>query len=265
MQISNSSLKTWWECPLKFQEMYINGLNQPPSEALQFGDRFHQRLQCHFTGLSAVGVGYVYAAPYLSPQIEADVLAMYEAFLAAYPVEPFEVLECEKQFDLPIPGSTHRYVGRLDMVVKDKATRKLQIVETKTEKAGSKRNSAKAWTARTQASLYVYAAQQLFSEPIDTVILNVCTKPSPKGQSGPSFRRDTLYRSPLQVAEALKDLQYVAGQITALEGKEFPANRNACTSDYGWNCQFWDLHNVARSQELLDTFVQIKPYSYLDM
>lgn len=266
MKLSNSSISTFWFCPLKFQEQYINGLQQPETDAMKFGTRFHERIQALYEGLSARGVGYVPWKPKsLDPQIEADVLAMFEAYRSAYPQEPFEVVACEQVFEISIPDSTHTYTGRLDVVVRDKATGRLQIMETKTEKAGSKRNSPKAWTVRTQASLYVWAAQKIYSEPIDTVLLNVATKPSPKGQSSPSFRRDTLYRSPQQIADALKDLQYVAGQIDALSGKEFPANRNNCTSDFGWDCEFRDLHNVGRSQELLDTFVQIEPYSYLSM
>jgi hypothetical protein len=266
MRLSNSSMKTFWECPLKFQETYINGLQSPPSEALLFGDRFHERLCAHYEGLSARGVGYVPWKPKdLDPKIEADVLAMYEAYVAAYPVEPFEVLHCEQVFELSIPDSKHTYTGRFDVIIRDKATRKLQIMETKTEKAGSKRNLPKAWTARTQASLYTYAAQKVYGEQVDTVLLNVCTKASPKGQVGPSFRRDTLYRSPAQIAEAIKDLQYVANQIDALEGKEFPANRNNCTSDFGWDCEFWNLHNIGRSPEQLEQFVTIEPYSYLSM
>jgi len=265
MKISNSSLKAFWFCPLKFQEVYINGLQEPESEALQFGARFHERLAAYYTGLSPVGVGYVHGAPHLDPQIDADTIAMYESYLASYPWEPFEVVACEQLFEVPIPGSAHTYTGRIDMVVRDKATRALQLFETKTEKAGSKRNVPKAWVARTQASLYVWAAQQIYKQPIDTVILNVCTKATAKGQEGPRFRRDNLHRSPAQVAEALKDLQYVAAQVDAFGAGAFPANRNNCTSDWGWDCEFYAAHNVGWTPELRQQFVQIEPYSYLEM
>src|SRR3979490_183099 len=168
MKLSNSAFEAWWTCPTYHALRYQEGLvpSGPDASYLQFGSRFHSILEAHFTGLSAVGVGYVpKLPPDLDPQLDAEAKAMYEAFKAAYPQEPFSVVATEQVITLPIPNSTHTFIGRIDMVVRMKSTGKLAIFETKTENRNSKRNLPDRWLARHQGSLYCFAASELYREP----------------------------------------------------------------------------------------------------
>ena len=261
MRISNSSLKTFWTCPTMFQTIYIEGLQKPASSYLQFGSRVHDLLQAYYIGMSPVGVGYnPDPPPTLDPMLEAEAHAMMAAYRAHYPQEPFEVLETEKNFEIKLPGTEHILQGRCDMLVRDKLSGQLQIFETKTESRGSKRNLPQSWVIRSQASLYIWAAQQIFQKPIDTVILNVCTRKSDKGQVGPGFRRDNLHRSPQQISSAIKDAIWIADSLEKMqETQHFPRNTDSCCNERGYNCDFYSRCHMGSDEGL----VSITPYSYL--
>lgn len=265
-RLSNSAFVAFNKCPTLFQEQFINGYQKEQSY-LQFGHRWHQYLQAHYDSLSARGLGSIPPAPDLDPQIELEVQSMFEAYKAFYPTEPFEVLETERYFEIPFgPDNKHTYIGRIDARVRNKETRKVQIFETKSEKRGGKRNLPKAWVARTQATLYLWAAEKIFNESVDSIILNVCTKGSEKGLVGPSFRRDTLQRTPQQVEQAIRDLTWVADQIDSLDPNQpFPRDTNQCVSELGWECDYYLLCHYGRTPETLSQLVQVEPFSYLSM
>lgn len=257
--LSNSSLEKFLWCPKAFENRYELGLvpDKPEPDYLLFGTYFHSLLQAHYTG------GAVSQPPTdLSPLLVAECEAMLEAWKAAYSQEPFEVLECEKKFELDV--GVHKLVGRIDMIIKDRQSNKLQIFETKSEKHGSKRNLPQSWIAKHQASLYVYAATQLFKTEIDTVLLNVATRGTPKGQIGPAFRRDTLHRTPKQIEEALKTLKYVGDNIDRVHNGEaefIQTTNDTCVNSKGWACEYYSLCHLEDNSGL----VQLEnPYAYLD-
>jgi hypothetical protein len=269
--LSNSSFTAFQKCPAYYQEKYLRGLSYPDKPAyFQFGERFHQMLQAHYLSTTGAGVGVIPPAPNLDPQLELEAQAMLAAYKAHYPREDFEVVEVERYFEVPIGNHTH--IGRIDMVIRDKATKRLSIFETKTERKGSKRNSPEAWAARTQATLYLRAGSQIYGQAIHSVILNVCTRGSEKGRVGPTFRRDILERTDSQVQQAEKDFEWVAQEIEDLESypsvgmtPNFPRNTNACISEFGQKCEFYGLHTFGDSPESRSQFVEIQPYGYLDI
>lgn len=257
MKISNSALSTFWSCPTEFQEQYINGI-QLKKTYLDFGQRFHEYLQHHYCG------GELNAST-LSTEDEATCESMFEAYKAAYPVEDFGIVDCEKVFELKL-GQDHIYTGRFDMLVRRKENGKLALFETKTESRSSKRNMPEAWLARTQGSLYTWAARRVYGEQIDTIILNVATKGSDKGRIGPTFRRDILHRTEAQIEDAVKTLKWTADAIEQMQSNNyFPKNTNSCVSEFGWKCDYYSLCHLGRDAATLSPFVQIEPFSYLSI
>lgn len=185
---------------------------------------------------------------------------MLAGYRAHYPVESFNVVAVEQVFKCPINGSGHVYTGKFDGVVRDKGTGRLLLLEHKSEKRGSDKNSPEAWAARTQVSLYMWAAQQLYHEPFDSIILDVLTRQSDKGEKPVTFRRDILQRTPEQQLSAIDDILYIAERIERMEQEflgassgQWPRNTDQCYNGK-WACDYADLHIGGYSPEL----VQIK-------
>jgi hypothetical protein len=206
------------------------------------------------------------------PVVEAEAQAMLAAYKAHYPVQvdangiPFKFIEAEKFFEVPIPGTKHTYMGEWDGIVRMEDTGRIKIFETKTEKRGSKANTPQAWACKPQVALYRWAAEHVYGEPCDGIVLNVMTRQSPKGEVGPTFRRDNLERSDAQIADAIANLTYFADKIEEMEakfGKDgcWPQNRENCFNDLtGWPCDFHALHILGRTPENLTQYQEAKEY-----
>lgn len=212
----------------------------------------HELLEAHFKGIDPV--------PSTNPEVEDEAQGMIERYIAHYPEEEFDVVEIERTFCIPIPGTSHEYTGKFDGIVRARGSARtlspgrLYILEHKTEKRGANTNSPLAWAARAQVGLYKWAAQQIYGEPIEGIILDVLTRQSPKGLCPPEFRRDLLQRTDEQITEALVNIVWVADSIERME-KEFPvgmwpADREQCMKGY-FRCDFYELHVVGRSEFVL--------------
>lgn len=278
MKIDNSQAKAFLICGLYWKERYANNLEPDrKSDALSFGTRVHQLLECRH--LLLAGRDIPDFPPLEDPALEAEAQLTFAAYEAHYPEEPFEVVDVERYFEVPVGQCRecswkkgfkevqgyceshydnhnpyrHTYCGEFDAIVRMKDSGRLRVLETKTERRGSKDNLPDAWIVKSQVGLYQYAAEQIYNEPIEAIILNVITRQSPKGQERPSFRRDNLYRSPAQQREAVRNLVWVADRIEECRRDGFfPANRNNCVSGFGWHCPYYDLHATEeRSEELV--------------
>lgn len=186
------------------------------------------------------------------------------SFDARYPVDVVVCPECgaptKRWFH-------HTYIGEFDAIVRMRDSGGLALLETKTERRGNKANLPEAWAARSQASLYLWAAEQLYGEPFERVILNVLTRQSPAGREPASFRRDTnIQRSEQEKLDAVNNIIWVADQIEALgrgRGTDglWPQNRNACVNEItGWRCPYYKLHIHGRDEITLRNFVPAEEY-----
>lgn len=277
MKIDNSMARAFWDCPLKWKERYGNNLEprERSSDALEFGTRMHVLLEERHRSFK--GESFEPAAP-VRGDLEAEAQLTFAAYEAHYPEEPFEVVGVEKYFEVPLPpvrykeftpayipniaatvnlvAYQHIYCGEFDAICRMKDSGRLWLLETKTEKRGGKSNHPKSWQQKSQVSLYLWAAQQIYGEEFEGVMLNVITRQSPKGQERPSFRRDHLERTRKQQAEAVKNLVWVADRIEECQRTGFfPADRNECVSDWGWECEYLKLHQ--NEERLADELVQI--------
>lgn len=263
MDISYTQLKLFWFCPAAWQEKYVGKIEPRPGEPLIFGGRFHELLEDHMRRLGNLAPNpHGPLDPALDPdgRLEREAQMMMAAYEAHYPVEPFGVLAVEDKHYVPLPGSEHRLICVFDAVLRDKSSRRLGLKETKTERRGSKGNSIDAWNARGQISLYKWAAEQVYGEPVDNIIVDVCTRASPKGQEPPSFRRQLAERDPEQVDHALWAAVETANQIeNYLARGRFLRNTENCVSHTGWRCDYYHLHNTEDSEQIRkQLFVEIR-------
>lgn len=254
MRIDNSQMKTWHMCPFKWKERYANNLEKKTrtSDALAFGTRLHELLEVRLLR-QRDGTG-TYVFPPCDGTFEPEAQEMFAAYQAQYPIEAFEVLDVERYFEVPLPHG-HTYIGKFDGIVRASDTGMLNILEHKTEKRGGKANHPQAWAVRPQASLYIWAAEQIYAEPFDQIILDVLTRQSPAGREPCMFSRQNLQRTAVQKEDAVRNITWVADEIerTELEyaGQEkWPADYEQCHNGF-WKCEYFDLHITGRSPELL--------------
>lgn len=216
----------------------------------------HKLLEEHFKKLG--GIAYVPDPGNAIEEEELEAQTMVARYLSTYPVEPFDIVAVEQVFEVPLNGSDHRYTGKFDAIIRYRDTGQLAILEHKTEKRSSNRNNPQAWAARSQVSLYKYAAEYLYKEQIAHILLDVLRRQSPKGQEPPTFKRDILERTPRQVEDAVDDLIYVADRIEDLEqGKNWwckdghwPKDTEQCFQG-SWACDYYDVCVTGESPELI--------------
>jgi hypothetical protein len=270
MKIDNSRANAFRKCPDFYRERYIRNLERNWHSAdspFDYGSRFHALLERHFKSLG--GIPYNQPFPPVSEAIELECDAAFAAYLASYPSECFDVVAVEQSFEVAIPGSHHRYIGKFDGVIRYKENSdwpgQLAILEHKTEKRGAFKNLPKAWAARAQVSLYMWAAQQLYQEPFAHILLDVIRRQSPKGQEAVSFYRDVLERTVAQQEDAIVDIVYVADMIELLELEaahepHWPRNTDNCAVG-NWECDYYGPHVVGDSPELIKlNFKSAKEY-----
>ena len=250
-------MKYWEEYVAKIEWDY-SGLAQPPK---YLGHRMHEVLENHYRGIAGMPAIAFDDADEL---VEAETQVAFEAYKLHYPDEPFTVMDTERVFEVPLPGCEHTYSGKMDMLVRMKDTGKLWLLDHKTQKRTAYTNNPEAWAAKAQVGLYKWAAEQLYKEPIDGIILNVIRRQSDKGLEPPTFWRDNLERSPEQVDEALRNIIWVADQIEGMhktfgDGPNWPTDRDNCKQG-NFKCDFYDLHVIGRTDANLAKFREKVPY-----
>lgn len=259
MILDNSAVSAWSTCPALYFERYHDGQSANPiggTEARDFGSRFHELLEAHYTGREAVAARF--------PALEDEAQATLAAYIAHYPVEPFDVLETERVHVLAIPNSSHRLACKLDMLVRGHADGRIRVLDTKSERRGSQSNHSESWASRRQVGLYQWAAQEVYREEVAGILINVVTRQSEKGRVSPSFSRLDTYRTADQQQEALRYVAWVGDQIErAIASDYFPMNRDACRD--GWKkCDFYAPHLYGWTDALRAKYTNKEDYLGLE-
>lgn len=256
MLIDNSRANAFRKCPDFYKERYVNKLERnwgnSANSPFGFGKRIHELLEEHFKALG--GLAYEPYPPAEEPT-ESECQAMFAAYCAHYPVEPFVPVAVEQVFQVAIPGTAHIYTGKFDAIVRyleAPYTNQLAILEHKSEKRSGVSNLPEAWAARSQVSLYMWAAEQLYNERPAHIVLDVLRRQSEKGQEPCSFYRDTLERTAQQSETAIADLVYVADQISELTdtGGHWPQNTDQCMVGR-WACDYYSKHIIGDTPEMV--------------
>lgn len=281
MLLDNSQQKAFNLCPWYWKENYFHKIQKKnrTSDALAFGTRVHHLFECRDNKREPDVCNELF---------EAEAQTMFAKYNAKYPVEDWDIITAEQYFEIPLPrancphcgreytdkdvvnnrqlcyacdatATIHIYNGKFDGIVRQHENGMLALVERKTEKRGSKANQPAAWAVRPQASLYMWAAEQIYKEPIDCVYLDVLTRQSPAGREECSFPpRQKLQRTTQQKEEAVRDIIYVADKIEELIAQfgtapeaSWPSDKEQC-APMNWKCQFHDLHIFGRTDALLE-------------
>ncbi len=293
MEIDNSKASTFRRCAWEYYEQYErNGTGvqpiPPPGEGyspLVYGARMHERLEEHYTG----NIKY---PPHANDILETESEIMMQAYQARYPEAVLDIVDVERTFKVQLPdycplcyslenvkerekehniwpGPDHLYcvecdhgfpkkrhilIGKIDLVVRN-IEGLLDIWDHKTEKRGAKSNLPQKWGARDQASLYLWAAERIYKEPVGNFYVNVLTRQSDKGQVGPSFpaERQKLERNQKAIDIAIRDIVVVADEIERykkiFKDGEWPANREKC---YDWTyCPYYQIHRYGENPDLI--------------
>lgn len=289
MELDNSLANAFRTCPLLAYESYFaegTGLEPRPNDEygpLDLGKRVHELLEEHYNTLlwSMEEFKYIKYDPSLNPDLEAEAQQIMEAYCAAYPSESFTVVDVERSIRVELPKlckicykpfydceehdewhAAHIYTGKIDLCVRQ-ANGTLAIIDHKTEKRTSRNNSAQKWAARDQATLYLWAAERIYGEPIESFIVNVLRRPDKK--NGPEFpERQKLERTKSQIETAVRDITIIANQIEEFKARfgdsQWPANRENCVAAYG-TCAFYQPHLYGWSDDIRRLSYQPKtPY-----
>jgi len=251
MIIDNSKANAFRRCPYFYFEKYVKNIEPKPYPgedytALQFGSRMHELLEEY-----AKGVLIYPESPIAALEVEAQV--MMAAYKAQYPAEEWDIEDVERTLLVQLPSSEHVYAFKIDLVVRSHATRKLSIIDHKTQERSSKSNLPQKWASRDQGTLYIWGASVYYKEKIENFIVNILVRQSPAGQKPPSFpERQKLERTEKQIELALRDITYIADQIDDCFNRygyeePWPANREEC---YTWGqCDYYALHTYGDTDE----------------
>jgi len=245
----------------------------------------HERLEEHYKG-------QLIYPQHQNDILETESEIMMQAYQARYPEAVLDIVDVERTFKVQLPGlchhcyqgnfggpeyytdgpadenwgrwclnckrwvlcGSHVLIGKIDLVIRNEEG-KLDIWDHKTEKRGAKSNLPQKWGARDQASLYLWAAERIYKEPIGNFYVNVLTRQSEKGQVGPSFpaEQQKLERNQRAIDIAIRDIVVVADEIERykriFKDGEWPSNREMC---FGWGyCPFYQIHRYGEDPSLI--------------
>jgi hypothetical protein len=289
MFIDNSLANAFRTCPtLAYNSHFLEGtgLELIPKDdgevkPLELGARGHELLEEYYQGWEM----FSHYPPSTNEALENEAQVIIAAYQKRYGGENLHIVDVERTIKVALPpicgrcysqypefkliggewifcscGADypyeHIYTGKMDLVV-NMLDGKLGIIDHKFEQRTAKSNLPQKWAARDQATLYVWAASKIYNRKPEDInfIVNVCRRPSPKGQVGPEFPdRQKLERTQPQVNKAVRDISIVACQIEQFkrcfkEG-EWPDNREEC---YGWGqCPFYLPCTYGWSQSIRD-------------
>lgn len=295
MLVDNSQMVAFETCPLLYFEKYVKGIEfdweKKGVNAAHFGTRMHELLEEHYLELK--GTPREPYPEHRDEPTELEAQLTMAAYRNHYPLESFTVLAVEKTFRVPLERNCpkcggkgeqklglqrnqrvcaecrlifeiHEYCGKFDIILRDNETGMLSILDHKTESRRSWRNNPKAWAARSQATLYLWAAPQIYGEEFRDLIVNVLRRQSDKGQIGPEFpERQRIQRNAEQMELAVRDLIVIADRIEEYKVRfvdaPWPADRNNCMEG-NFSCAFYDPHLMGWSDDLLRNYKKTEPY-----
>lgn len=278
--VSYSELDTYRQCPLKHAWAYKHRWKRPTDEksALAKGSLWHLVLETHYGVLAkhdrttpesieqALAESREAVHPYLvdtktGQQTEVQELIewMFEGHVAKWGADPdWEIVGIEEFFQLPLldpQGNKSPYYikGKIDLVVKDRQTGHLWVVD---HKSGANLPSQMDLEIDDQFGLYSWAMKQQGRPVLGAMhsaartTRNVADYPGYTGKSQPQSLDQRFLRTYLNRSET--ELESIAIDAWAVAANAYP------TSDAlplysapdprqcGWKCDFKEVHLLAR-------------------
>jgi PD-(D/E)XK nuclease superfamily protein len=179
-----SRLRVWRECARKHFFRFMLRAQTPSTPAMAFGTHTHKALEHWYRAwqLGKPGLRFVDASEYIDSIADIDEVdrirlrVLIAAYDARWGAEDWDVLAVEQEFEYWL-GDVH-IGGKIDAIVRERATGKVFIVEHKTSTADTS-PGAPYWqklTVDTQVSVYLDGAGALDYE-IAGCIYDVLKRP----------------------------------------------------------------------------------------
>jgi hypothetical protein len=266
--LTNSARSTFLNCRKKYQYSYVYGLApRKPSIPFLVGGLFHEELDIAYTegefdedaarlrirkacDKASRGEGLT---PEDSEKIymqQAIAMGAVKGYMEKYLVDDlknWEVVEAEGSFKIAMPGGW-TYHGKTDLVVKDKKTKKIKLIEHKT---AGKLDAAYVAKLPLDNQIIGYAwAKGKEGVKLDGVVYNVTKKPAIRQRQNESinefykrveaeytarpeeyFYRESLVFSSASIANFEVELKKFTGEIDRCHDEEFfYQNTSQCTA-----------------------------------
>lgn len=195
--LTYTALSTFNACPRRYRNRFVRGLAPlERDEALRLGTVWHELLERRYKAVQTGAAPFKASdaleyldARYPARAVDAEqrrqwhlLRAMYAEYDRRFGSETFDVIDVEREFEVPIvnpaTGAESRSFvlrGKVDLVVHLKDTSELAIVEHKTT-AGITGNYIERLPLDFQVHLYAATLSRLFKEPVRWVIYNAIEK-----------------------------------------------------------------------------------------
>jgi len=227
MNVSPTEVQQFQRCKRQWALTSANGLGLMPRKpvlVLEFGTTIHEALEAHYAAGKPLLSAYqdrsmeLFAKladnPFFGEVHEEftktfadgrEILVEYEEWYReedAY----WEVICPEVVFSIPIPGTTHGLRGKIDLLVRDRRSGRVWVVDHKTSKDPY---DERVVAYDFQFRAYVWAARPLWPElNVAGIVVNVLRKMvprDPKENKDGSLSQDKgIFTTPHKYVEALK-------------------------------------------------------------
>jgi hypothetical protein len=235
---------------------------------LQFGTRGHELMEERYKEMQGNPREPYPSSPIELLELEAQMVMA--GYYNKYAHESMNIIDVEKSVCVPL-NADHSFIGKMDLVYQreDMDAKVYDILDHKFQSRSAKSNLPQKWAARDQATLYLWAAEQIYGVEIGNFIVNAVTRPSEKGLVPPSYPdRQKLERTEEQKRLAVRDIIYIADQISELRAKygtkeSWPASRENC---YTWGqCEFYAIHTWGTDADVIinEKYQPKTPYLFL--
>ncbi len=279
--MSYSELDTYRQCPLKHQWSYVERWRRPSAAdgALAKGSLFHLVMETHYGVLQkhdrktptsceaalaesreAVKIHLYDQKTGSQSETQALIEWMFDGYLAKWGADPdWDIVGIEQAFQLPLiddagQESPYQLKGKIDLVVRDRMTGHLWVVD---HKSGANLPNMMDLEIDDQFGLYSWAMKQLGTPVLGAIhnaartTRNTADFPDYTGKLSPQtleqrHLRTLLNRSEVELQAIARDAWAVAANAYPVEGKERPLYSSPDPRNCGWKCDFKEIHLMAR-------------------
>ncbi|AOE44384.1 RecB-like nuclease [Gordonia phage Ghobes] len=271
-----SELDAYRQCPLKHKWSYKDRWVKPPKvgSPLSRGSLWHLVLECHYTWVQRFGNNVAVDPAFLFEWVKKHLLYdeagrqnedqekvewLYDGHLDCYGLDPdWEVLEVEFAGQVPLPGPEGglrvdlRF--KVDLVVRDRATGKVWLVDHKSARDFSRETEV---DLDDQFGLYTWALRQLGYPVFGTVRSDARTQRNKSPMTlEQRFRRVSTYRTEQELDNLVRDAYNTA---CAAWGGDTPLHSSPAPDRCSWRCDFLQAHllyrkGVASEETVLQDF-----------
>jgi hypothetical protein len=277
--VSYSELDTFRQCPLKHHWAYIERWRRPVDEnsALAKGSLWHLVLETHYLELQkhdrltpeseaeaikaaadAVFPLLVNESTGLQSEVQELVAWIYDGYIRRWGAEPeFDIVGVEHAFQIPLKDdqgqdTKFQIKGKIDLVVRDRATGQLWVVD---HKSGANLPNQLDLEIDDQFGLYVWAMKESGTPVLGAVhsaartTRNVADYPDYSGKAQPQGLDQRFSRTFLNRSEA--ELQSIALDAWATAANAYPEIDRPLYSapdprQCGWKCDYKEIHLLSR-------------------